>query len=136
MCFVNVPGLLSIQVAQAAEKTRRVLKNAMAQNSLWATDCRECLPLLHELPELHVRLLGRARVEPESSAVGEHSFLLLQEFVVVHLRDGIDRFRERTWARDEFPGPFAQHDAFGRAVSAALARRRTHRRHDHAGGRR
>ena len=72
MCFVNVSGLLSIQVALAAEKTRRVLKNAMAQNSLWATDCRECLPLPHELPELRVRLL-----------------------------------RERTWARDEFPGPFA-----------------------------
>ena len=82
MCFVNVPGLLSIQVAQAAEKTRRVLKNAMAQNSLWATDCRECLPLLHELPELRVRLLGRARVEPESSAVGEHSFLQEQERVL------------------------------------------------------
>ena len=87
----------------------------MAQNSLWATGCRERLPALHELLELRVRLLGRTRVEPEPSAMDEHALLLLQEFVVVHLRDGLDRFGQRAGAGDEFPGAFTQHEAFGRA---------------------
>ncbi len=95
----------------------------MAQNSLWATGSRERLPAFHELLELRVfgelsravRLLGRTRVEPEPSAMDEHALLLLQEFVVVHLRDGLDRFGQRAGAGDEFPRAFTQHEAFGRA---------------------
>jgi hypothetical protein len=89
--------------------------NAMAQNSLWTIDCRERLPAFHESLELRVRLLGRTRVEPEPSSVGEHALLLLQEFVVIHQRDSLDRFGERAGAGDEFPRTFPQHETFGRA---------------------
>src|SRR3989304_7525592 len=94
---------------------------AMAQNSLWASGCRERLPPLHESLKLRVRLLGRTRVESEASSMGEHALLLLQEFVVVYLRDGLDRFGQRAGGGDEFPGAFAQHQAFGRADLAGGA---------------